>query len=493
MAEPVEWDSLTAEEKKMALADEPVSSATHMGLQGSVMQSSYAPVIHQPGEGLRTGMAASQQNLANVPIRMAESLGAQPGGLGMMGAQAARGTLNFLTSPFGSPEGAAVTGAIAPLRAASLLPGVRDLPARSLQQISALTGIGAGTAATTGGSPLKGGLEGLAAGTIGAAFGKVSDIFKQRKQDAYDVANAIAKEVPWIEGALPGKSSSQAGTIEPLLAIQDKAVGYATLQRRFWEVKQAILDKVGSDALVEVPAIDTAGASGLIKRISGEGGQRIDASTARFIAQQMQKSGAFQDQTMTMGKALGEVVRQNAIARKAADGAEGWAARERARSIQESIDKVVGASDSQLLSKYQEARTIYGKGMEIFGPDTNILKDSGALELGRTGGKINLQKLTNYLQHNIDEYGPTKFPDLYAAANRGAGLGASDITRSLRLPRVYGKGLSEGIPLLSINQPTGRLGVPDMGNPTAGLRAAFGSVIPPEWLTQQPVGQSPVQ
>lgn len=493
MADPVEFSALSPEEQQQALSaaqgSQPVSGATNLGLQGSVMQDPYAPVIHQPGEGLRAGMAGAQQNIANLPIRAAEAMGAQPGGLGMTAAQGARGLLNFATAPFGTPEGAAVTGVLGPMRAAAQLPGLNRLPS-AVAQMGGLGAVGGAAAGLTGGNPLGGAAEGVTAGAVGAAFGKASDMMAQKKEDILNLGKAVVQEVPWFSQLIPQGKKEFQGDIGPLLAIRDPAVGKDLLSRRFWETKQAIFDQIGKDEPLVIPAVDSAGAAGLFKRITGSGGQKIDASTAQFVAQQMQKSGAFTEQTMTMEKAFNELLKQKAIARNAADGAEGWAARERARQLQETINKTVEEKGSpELLAAYKGAMEQYGKGMAIM----DVLGKSGVFQLNRTGGQVDLGKLKRYLVENIDEYGPTKFPALYGAADRGAGsLGAADTQRGIRLPGLYGKGMSERAPTMSLNMPTGKLGAPQMGNPAAGIVPGMASIIPPEWLTQQPpLGQTP--
>jgi hypothetical protein len=296
--------------------------------------------------------------------------------------------------------------------------------------------------------------------------------------------------VPWFSQLIPQDKSQMLGDVGPLMAIRDPAVGKELLNRRFWEMKNEIFDKVGRGTVIYIPAIDSSGATGLLKSITQGGGQKIDASTAAFVAQQAQKSGMFTEQSMTIEKAFNELLKQKAIARNASSGAEGWTARERARQIQDEINGAVEKEGSpELLKAYKDAMTQYGKGMAIL----DILGKSEVFQLNRTGGKVDLGKLSKYLQENIDEYGPTRFPYLYSASNRGAGLGSMDVQRGVRIPGMYGHGLSEHGANIRINQPTGNVGVPQMGNPLAGLKSAAMSIIPPEWLTQQPPQGLPPQ
>ncbi len=473
----------------MALPATPLTSTQNLALQGSVMRDPYAPIQHIPGEGLRAGMAAAQQNIANVPMRVAQAMGARPGGMGELAGMAGSGLLNFATAPFGTPEGTAVAAAMGPLRAgAQMLP---KLPMPNLLQMGGLAAAGGATAGLTGGNILGGTVEGVGAGAIGGIFKRVSDRLAQKKEDALNLGKAIVAEVPWLKDLIPQTGAAR-GEIGPLLAIRDPKVGQALLSTKFEQIKQEIIATVGKDTPIEIPALDGGGAAAIAKRISTVTGGRMDAETAQAMYNAATELGMLQPKTMTIESAFRDLLQAKALARKAPDGAIGWTARERARQIQEEINSTIGISDAvnakvgksagNLLPRYEDAMRQYGKGMAIF----DILGDSETLQLTRKGGQVDLGKLAQYLGKNIDEYGPTSFPNLYRAATRTAPLGSSDVPTTLRLPRLYGHGLSEGAPVLKFKGSTGTLGAPTMGKPSAGMLPADVGLMSPEWALQQP-------
>lgn len=473
-----------------------LTAPQNLALQGSVMRDPSASVQHVPGEGLRAMMAGAQQNVANLPTRITEAMGAQPGGLLDLAGAGTSGILNAVTSQLGTPEGAALTAALGPVRAAGNLLPRWAWP--KLAQTAGLTGVGALASGATGGDPYKGAGEGLTAGTMGAIFKSFSDRAMQKKNDALNFGKAIVQEVPWLKDLVPTTKATGGGEIGPLLAVRSALEdggmqGQRLLSQRFEPVKEKIFAAIGPDTPIEVPALDTSSATRILKNLGNQTtGGRIDASTAQFVYEQAKKQGMFQSSSMTIGRAFDELLKAKALANNAPDGATGWTARERARSIQEQINALVQEHGGpELLAEYKDAMRQYGKGMAIIDLLNN--DKTGIFKLSGSGGQLEIKKLQEYIANHLDEYGPKRFPALNQAATRGAPLGSGDTASQFRFPRFYGRGVSEGLPPVAFSHPVGMTGPGEMSKPFAGLTPALLSLIPPERALQQPQGsQTPL-
>lgn len=330
--------------------------------------------------------------------------------------------------------GAAITAAA---------PGVSKLRG-FLPRLGAMTGIGAGAGTATTDDPIGGAIEGALAQmggefVRGAQYAKegvshirrYATLLKDRVRDAESTLGGFFQAVPEFK-AVPIRPGDAPGDL--LYRISENA------------------DRLAGKAFGRADTMLT----------TALGGPRAE------IPLPSQRFGPSPPPTMAVEDALQLLKERRASARKAPDGALGFATREAARELGNDIYAAAGRVSPALETMYREVTDHYAKSVRL----AEGLIESGAFEGPIQRGKratFDGGMFLRWLQENRQDVPYKRFQPVYDALLRGAKPGASDVIGvAPRIRGYFGGGISGTTPNIQF-----------MREPRGGWGARTPSLLPP--------------
>ena len=412
----------------------------------------------EPTGPLRQRMQMAQQNIADVPQRIAEQMGAGPGG--QMAGAVGSGILDFLTKPFASPEGAAITAAAGPLAGvggavtratAPALGAFKAKLAGTLTQIGTPAVAGAGTAMLTGGEPGEAAQTGALAGMIGKLFTSARNILSRGRADTRAIKQAIADEVPWFG---PTMAKGKPGDIGSLDILRQE--GPQILNQQFQAVKEAVIREVGAETPLVLPGITKEAAREAERVLTQQGatGDTLGDMVRLGLAQ-----GLFVDETLTIRQVFDRVLQMKHA--KTLPGPLGWLVREQGRRAQDALTGFIQTQTTQGAA-YKNALDQWGKGSRVLDLIERLQSEGGLTRGGgplQPSGVINTKVFQQVLHEGVQDIPQKQFPSLWQAVTRGGNPAHEDRMIAIRGPRVFGSPagvrFAETLPTLGATRPIG--------------------------------------
>lgn len=325
-------------------------------------------------------------------------------------------------------------------------PGVSRIPG-AMNRMATSGALGVAGSAASDRSPVEGAAEGLFSQGVGevvrggvhvARSGlqhvqRYGVMLKDKMRDASDTLNGILQVVPEFGSAV--KSARKGDTTADILyTISEKA---ENLARPMFHQADALVTK----AL---------------------GGPKAD------IPLPSQRLGVAPPPTMMVEDVLQLLKEKRARARKAPDGAEGFAIREDKRLFEQDVYAAMARVSPKLEQMYKEVTDHYAKAVSL----GHALRDSGSFEgpiQQGTGATYDGSIFLRHLQKNRDEMGYDRYQPVWDALLRGGRPGASDVIGlAPRIRGYFGQGISGTTPNIQF-----------MRQPRGGWRPETQSMLPP--------------
>ena len=413
---------------------------------GEVIQDAYNQVQHpmfsggQIASNLYRGVAEPVTNV------VAEGLGR--GFQGMSQSGPTRGFGAFADPAEGSTKSA--TQHIAKAVVPQTPVGAATLPASLVagglptiaQRMGAMATVGAGAAAATGSSPLRGAVEGAGGQIVGEGVRGIfrgvdaarsiltrRKLLQQGKEDALDFYKGLLVDAPGLATKVSGKYTglSSKDPIDHLYRMRGPE-GLKAMSAAIAPVDDAVIALLGK-SVITLPSAKAWAGSGSI------GGVDFTPKEALQLLR-----------IATSGK-------RGAIS--VPEGIDGRPVRVNAAQMKQEIMNVIDAKSPKLAEEFGAAHSQYARDMSM----RNLLRDSGALTSPTTpsgkGPVFNAAKAREYMRRNPDRAGEDVFPNVWQGLSggvRASGVapGAQEVLGTARGPRVYlGQGVSETTPLIT--------------------------------------------
>ena len=301
------------------------------------------------------------------------------------------------------------------------------------KRVGAMGGVGGATAVATGGDPTEGALMGaggqLAGGEGMRAVQNVRTLVKSVVTRRRDLAQSARN----ADAALQGLIQDVPGFTHPTSGItgargQNAQNVLFNLQERGPKALSAHFQHADDE----------------VKRVMGN----TDIAMPSYYVRRGIPPGQGPP-LLSVKDALEELKRATAAAIRAPKGAEGWAMRDSARQSREEVLNAIRLRDPGVAAMYEREAGNYARGLVA----VHALRDSGAFQ-GATrsgvGATFDAVKFLEHMGQSMESMGPQRMPNTWKSLLRGAQPGATEVTSTVKSPRVYfGGGMSETGPLVT--------------------------------------------
>lgn len=333
-----------------------------------------------------------------------------------------------------TPEALALglaTGPVSRIGAGAVGAGQKMLAAG--KRVGAMGGVGGATAAVTGGDPTEGALMGAGGQLVGGEGMRAAQNFRSLARSVVTRRRSLNQSAQDANLALQGLLQDVPGFTHPASGItgmrgQNAQNVLFRLQERGPRALSAHFQRADDEVVRAMGKVEVAMPSYYVRR-----GIPPGASPP----------------LLSVKDALEELKRATAAAIRAPKGAEGWAMRDSARQSREEVLNAIRLRDPGVATMYEREAGNYARGLVA----VHALRDSGAFQgatRSGTGATFNAVKFLEHMGQNMDSMGPQRMPSTWKSLLRGAQPGATEVTGTVKSPRVYfGGGVSETGPLVT--------------------------------------------